>query len=190
MCVSYLQSFHATLLCGNNTEPFTSHLSAVSLLFCMYWTRYDRNELRISFLVFAVKMVVSYWFSLSLKEWFWTPVASCKHRDHHDPTSIVYIFHITLAFVPPGTYSASKNTSPGAKYPLADLSACMCLITLENYCLLLVCPPEGDFFMLTSCGQSCGFPYVLLGLHISETCLTLFWTSSLALTFINTLTNI
>lgn len=50
---------------------------------------------------------------------------------------IVYIFHITCSVVPPGSCCAAHNASPGAKYPIAALSVCICLITAEitAFCL-------------------------------------------------------
>lgn len=134
---------------------------------------------------FAVETIVSYWFSL----WVWRRVfgLGCRLQEQRPSwlcklsLPIVYIFYITSAAVPPGNCSASKNASPGAKNPIADLSVCMCLITLEitAFCL------SAFLSEISLCWQAVDRAVVLLCVYCvctaGRTCLTLFWTSPPAL---------
>lgn len=94
------------------------------------------------------------------------------------PLPIVYIFQITSTVVPPGTCWASQNASPGAKYPIAALSVCICLITQEitAFCLSAFLSEISLFW------QAVDRAALLLCVDCvcmaERTCLTLFWTSS------------
>lgn len=144
------------------------------------------NELRIFFVVLAVETIVSYWFSLpSLKERFWPRLEAAGAETIMTllthPANCLHISHNFCCCASRHSLCLLKNASLRAKYPIAQLSVCMCLITLEITAFYL----SAFLSEISLCWQAADRAVVLLRVYwvhtAGWTCLTLFWTSSPAL---------